>query len=61
MYHFQNKILHLLAIITWPIPEIWGTGAYFGAYVAKKRAFCLLAFPKEMLFFTIFNKFFILN
>ena len=51
---FQNKIFDLLAKITGLIREIMGE--LFYAYLFEKKAFWLLALPKQMLFLTNFNK-----
>ena len=39
-----------------PILDIGGILDIFGAYVLEKRAFCLLAPPKQMSFLTISNE-----
>ena len=39
-----------------PILDIRGMGAFFGANVFKKGAFCLLAPPNQMSFLTISNE-----
>ena len=39
-----------------PILDSEGMGAFFGAHYSEKRAFCLLAPPKQMPFLTISNK-----
>ena len=47
MYYFHNP---------GPILDIRVMGAFFGAHFLKKKAFCLLAPPKQMLFLTISNE-----
>ena len=39
-----------------PILDIRGMGAFFGANVFKKGAFCLLAPPNQMSFLTVSNE-----
>ena len=60
-YHFQlfEKLLrygfspHTLA---GPTLDSEGMGAFFGANFSEKRAFCLVAPPKQMPFLTISNE-----
>ena len=42
-----------------PILDIRGIGAFFGAKIFIKQAFCLLAIPNQMSFLTISNEYFI--
>ena len=49
------KILQMNVVVG-PILDNEGMGAFFGVHFSEKRAFCLLAPPKQVSFLTISNK-----
>ena len=46
----------LQSLLAGPILDNVGMGAFFWGTFSEKRAFCLLAIPKQMSFFTISNE-----
>ena len=42
-------------VLTGPILDIWGMGAFFRAHFLKKKKHCFLVPPKQMSFLTISN------
>ena len=53
---FFPKIQFLYCLLTGPILDIMGMGAFYKDKFSEKKAFCLLAPPKQLSFLTTLNE-----